>query len=104
MSAPQRKTLAQKLFEPNSVEEQALVPKIATYAVLAFWSLPVALIVIAFLALSPADPVRSAHAAPPRPSARDSAASTNRRCRSFKCGKIEASFCARATGSSIPAV
>ncbi len=41
MSNPEKKTLAQRLFEPKSVEAQALVPKIATYAVLAFWSLVV---------------------------------------------------------------
>ncbi len=41
MSNLEKKTLAQRLFEPKSVEAQALVPKIATYAVLAFWSLVV---------------------------------------------------------------
>jgi multiple sugar transport system permease protein len=41
MSAPERRSLAQRLFEPKSVDEQALVPKIATYAVLVFWSLVV---------------------------------------------------------------
>jgi multiple sugar transport system permease protein len=41
MKAPEKKTLAQHLFEPKSVEQQALVPKILTYAVLAFWSLVV---------------------------------------------------------------
>ena len=41
MSTPQKKTLAQRLFEPKKVDAQALVPKIVTYAVLAFWSLVV---------------------------------------------------------------
>jgi multiple sugar transport system permease protein len=41
MSVPERRSLAQRLFEPKSVDEQALVPKIATYAVLVFWSLVV---------------------------------------------------------------
>jgi multiple sugar transport system permease protein len=41
MNAPDKKTLAQRLFEPKSVEGQALAPKIATYAVLVFWSLVV---------------------------------------------------------------
>jgi multiple sugar transport system permease protein len=41
MSAPERKSLARRLFEPKSVDQQAVVPKIATYAVLVFWSLVV---------------------------------------------------------------
>jgi multiple sugar transport system permease protein len=41
MNMPEKKTLAQRLFEPKSVEQQALVPKIVTYAVLLFWSLVV---------------------------------------------------------------
>jgi multiple sugar transport system permease protein len=41
LDTPERKTLAQRLFEPRSVEAQALVPKIATYTLLLFWTLVV---------------------------------------------------------------
>ena len=36
-----RRTLSQRLFEPKSLDEQPLVPKIATYVVLGFWTLVV---------------------------------------------------------------
>ena len=35
------RSLMQRLFEPKSIETQALVPKIATYALLIFWTLVV---------------------------------------------------------------
>ena len=36
-----RRTLSQRLFEPKSLDEKPLVPKIATYVVLGFWTLVV---------------------------------------------------------------
>jgi multiple sugar transport system permease protein len=37
----EQRSLMQRLFEPTSIETQALVPKIATYALLIFWTLVV---------------------------------------------------------------
>jgi multiple sugar transport system permease protein len=41
MTDPNQRTLFQRLFEPNAIDEQALVPKIGTYAALILWTLVV---------------------------------------------------------------
>jgi multiple sugar transport system permease protein len=43
MSASETRSLGRRLFEPKTIDSQALVPKLATYAVLLFWTLVVLL-------------------------------------------------------------
>ena len=58
MSAPDERPLGRRLFEPRTINSQAIVPQIATYVVLLLWSLivigslvSIIPLVIAFLSL-----------------------------------------------------